>query len=221
MSAQKAFIDEIVKWVSMIIPNSTYPKVLRQTLEAMGEDEFEEYVSHLEKTDGIVPIVIPNMVESGISVKRNLDVAKKMGHEFFQHLILTDPITGLTYRTPIKYLVVMLPVRRQQQLLEEKISIPTHNRQVDDLTGQPTGESKGASLTFPETQILRSQEMFLVLRELLKYRGGDIRGFQAMNRAISNRGGVSLAELGEEPTEVKSTKTLRVILLCAHLDNNV
>lgn len=221
MGNRKAFTDFVVKNVGEIIPKAPYVKVLKEQLEALSDEQFEAYVTYLEENDGTIPIVVPNFSEVKIDVNRNIALGKKLGHEFFQHLILTDPVTGLTYRTPIKYLVMQMPLRRQQQLLEEKISIPDTNRRVDDLTGQPTGPSKGASWTFPEAQVMRSQAAYRALEEGFKYRGGDIKGFQAMNRAVMETGGVSLDDLQKTPTDVKSTDTLRTYLLAAHLDNNL
>lgn len=221
MGNRKAFIDTACKWVDEIIPGSEYVKVLRTQLEGLSDKAFESYVKHLESTGGSLPIIVPNLSKDRIDVKRNLDVGKKLGYDFFQYLHLTDPVTGLTYRTPIKYLVLRLPFRRQQQMLEEKSLIPDTNRRVDDLTGQPTGPSKGASMTFPEIQVLRSQGALRALEEMIKYRGGDTKGFQAMNRQIMDSGGVSLDQLQKVPSTVKSTQTLSTYLTAMHLSNNL
>ena len=221
MGNRKAFIDTACKWVNEIIPGSEYVKVLRAQLEGLSDKAFEAYVRHLEATGDCIPIIVPNLSKDRIDIKRNLEVGKRLGYNFFQHLILTDPISGLTYKTPIKYLMLQLPFRRQQQMLEEKSSIPDTNRRVDDLTGQPTGPSKGSSMTYPEVQVLRSQGALRALEEMIKYRGGDTKGFQAMNRQIMDSGGVSLDQLRKTPTMVKSTETLHTYLTAMHLDNNL
>jgi hypothetical protein len=218
---RKAFTDTVVKWISEIIPKSPYIQVIREQLEGLSDTEFENYVKYLEDNDDAVPIIVPNLSDVKISVERNLEIAKRLGYDFFQHLYLTDPVTMLTYRTPKKYLVLRLPCRRQQQMLEEKISIPDSNRKVDDLTGQPSGASKGASMTFPEIQLLRSQGAYRSLEELIKYRGGDTKGFQGMNRHVMETGGVSLDQLSKTPTTVKSTDTLRTYLTALHLANTL
>lgn len=221
MGNRKAFTKIVIENVSKMIPGSDYVKVLEEQLNSLSDEQFEAYVKYLETSGDSVPVVIPNMSETKIDIDRNIALGKELGYEFFQHLVLTDPVSGLTYRTPIKYLVLTLPFRRQQQLLEEKASIPESNRQINDLTGQPTGASKGASLTYPEVQVMRSQEWNNTLTELLKYRGGDTKGFQAMNRAVSQQGGVSLKDLSQTPSSVKSTDTLYYYLMSAHLDNNI
>ncbi len=221
MGNRKAFTDTVIKWIGKMIPGGEYVKVLKKQLEALTDEDFEALVVRLEQSGDAIPLVVPNLSDTKISVERNIEVAKELGYDFFQYLRLTDPVTGLLYKTPVRYLVLQLPFRRQQQLLEEKISIPEHNRAVDDLTGQPTGPSKGASLTLPEVYVLRSQGADKSLLELFKYRGGDTKGFQRMNRAVMETGGVSLDALSTEPTRVKSTDTLRSYMLAAHIDNNI
>lgn len=221
MADRKAFTRIVVKGIAEVIPGSDYIKVIEKMLNDLTDDEFEQYVSYLERTGDSVPIVVPNMSDTKIDVIRNIKICRDFGYEPYQPLILTDPVSGMTYKTPVKYLILTLPFRRQQQLLEEKTSIPDSNRQVNDLTGQPTGASKGASITYPEVQVMRSQEWIYSLEEFLKYRGGDTKGFQLMNRGVAEQGGVSLHELSNTPTRVKSTDTVYTYLMSAHLDNNV
>jgi hypothetical protein len=117
--------------------------------------------------------------------------------------------------------VVDLVLRRQAQLLVKKISIPEDNKSVDDFTGQPTGKSKGSKISYPETQILAALNLDNNLTELLKFRGGDVKGFDAMNNSISKTGGVSLASIEKLGTRVKSTETLHTLLTCMHIGNTL
>jgi hypothetical protein len=106
-------------------------------------------------------------------------------------------------------------------LLEKKISIPAHNNTVDDLTGQPTGPSKGAKISYPETQVFASMGLYNTLSELMKFRGGDLAGFDAMNKSISQTGSVSLKAIEPYASGVESTKTLKVFLTGMHLKSTL
>jgi hypothetical protein len=116
--------------------------------------------------------------------------------------------------------VTLQPLRRQAQLLVKKISIPEDNKSINDLTGQPssTGKSRGSKISYPETQIMAALNLDNSLIEMLKYRGGDQKGFIAMNKSISQTGGVSLDALSKLGTRVKSTDTLRTFLTCMHFE---
>lgn len=221
MSNRKAATAELLKYIDKLLPGSENTAVYKQRLEEMSDAQFGKYMAALESGEEILSFIYPNLSDKKLSVKRNLDIAKELGHEFLQRLWLTDPVSNKTYLSPVKYLVVDLPLRRQAQLLVKKISIPEDNKHVDDLTGQPTGVSKGSKLSFPELQMLYAQGFDSSIEELIKFRGGDQKAFNAMNRQIMATGGVSLDSIRGAGTTVKSTVTLATILKSMHLDNNL
>ena len=51
----------------------------------------------------------------------------------------------------------------------------------------------------------------------VKHRGGDVSGFDAMNKAIDQTGYVYMSELDKLGTTVTSTETLKSFLLGMHL----
>lgn len=212
---------ELLKWVNMILPGSDNTRIWKERLETMSDSEFDAFMSRLESGEETISMVVPNLDKKRLSVERNLDIAEKLGHPFFERLWLTDPHSGETYLTPVKYLVVDLPLRRQVQSLFKKISIPDNNDHIDELTGQATGPSRGSKVSFPEIQVLYAQGLNKSITELIKYRGGDEEGFRAMNKAVVDTGGVSLATLAESPTRTKSVETMSTLLKSMHLANNL
>jgi hypothetical protein len=218
---RKAAEAEALKWIGMLLPGSSNVDIYKQRFAAMSDEAFEAYIQQLDSDEEILSLIAPNLDDLNLTIENNLAVAEKLGHTFFERCWLTDPKTGVEYLTPIKYLIVDLSLRRQQQLLQKKISIPDNNRHVDELTGQPTGDSQGSKLSFPETQVLYAQGLDRALEELLKFRGGDTKAFQAMNRSIIDTGGVSLDAIKRVRTKVKSTETLSTFLSSMHLSNNV
>lgn len=221
MSNRKAATAECLRWVNELVPGGQAVKDMEQVLNNLSDEAFDSYMQQLESGDEILSIAIPNLGTDKLEMERLLDVGEKLGHSFFERLWLTDAKTGVTYLTPVKYLVIDLPLRRQQQLLSKKISIPDHNRQVDDLTGQVTGDSKGASLSGPELQLLRSQGLDRPILEMIKPRGGDEKARRAINRQIIETGGASLDSVLGAGTRVKSSETLSTLLKGMHLNNNL
>jgi hypothetical protein len=119
-------------------------------------------------------------------------------------------------------MVIDLPLRRQAQMLYEKMSIPENNRVVDERSGQATGPSKGASLSYPELQVNAAKGLDNMILELIKFRGGDVKAYNAMNRSILDTGEASLNEIAaKEKTTVKSVQTLGVYLKAMMLDSNL
>jgi hypothetical protein len=52
-------------------------------------------------------------------------------------------------------------------------------------------------------------------------RGGDIKGFDTMNRVIARDGTVSLKAIEHLSSGVESTKALKTYLTCMHLESTL
>jgi len=221
MGNRKAATEFILKYIDKLLPGNPNRARYEEMFTAMSDRQFDQFMQQLESGEVNLSIISPNLTKDRLDLERNLKIAKELNHEFFQRLVLTDPTTGMTYLTPIRYMVVDLPVRRQVQLLQKKVSIPENNKHVDDLSGQATGASKGSKISFPELQVLFAQNLDYTITELIKFRGGDAKGFNAMNRSIYETGGASIEHLGQAGTKVKSVTTLSTLLKAMHLDNTL
>jgi hypothetical protein len=213
----------ILSFIDNIAPGGENKQIYTEMFDGMTDEQFDSFMSSIDKDENRLALIIPNFGKTGVTTERNLTIAKEMGHEFFQHIwIEGDPGSGdPTYLTPVKYLVVDLPLRRQAQVLVKKISIPEDNKTVDDFTGQPTGRSKGSKISFPETNVMAAMGLDMSLIEWLKYRGGDTKGFNAMNNAINKTGGVSLKSISHLAGGVESTKTFKTYLTGMHLSSSL
>jgi hypothetical protein len=207
----------ILNYVEKLLPGSNNPDLYKDAFKSMDDEQFENFINGLDNGSIKLALIAPIMNEHALSVERNLAVAKELGHEFFERIWMESKEGSAPYLSPIPYLVVDLPLRRQAQLLVTKISIPEHNRSVDNLTGQPTGDSKGSKISYPEVQILAALNLDKTLTELIKYRGGDTQGFNAMNESIAKSGGVSQDAIAALGTRVKSSDALRTYLIAMHL----
>lgn len=211
----------ITTYIDKIAPGGENKKLYLDMFSAMSDEQFTAFIDGLKTGKTNLCVISPNFSKNKIDIKRNLDIAKELGHNFFQRIWIPAKGSIPSYLTPIPYLVVDLPLRRQAQILEKKISIPEDNNSVDNFTGQPTGKSKGSRMSYPETQVLASLNLKHSLVEFLKYRGGDDKGFNAMNTMIARTGGVKMSAIQAYSGEVKSTVTLRTMLTCMHLRNTL
>lgn len=186
-------------------------------LKNMSDKDFDEYMKGLK--DGTKTLVAfqPNFKPDGINLENNLKIAPKYGVKFFERLIVSGKPGLPAYMTPIEYLILDLPVRRQSQNLFKKISMPENNNTVDEMTGQPTGASKGAKLSFPELQLLTGMGLEKTVLELFKNRGGDKGAFNAYNAMMMRYGNVNLQALEPYATGVESLKTFKTLLTASHL----
>ena len=144
-----------------------------------------------------------------------------MGVDFFQRISQVDPETGKRYSGTRKYLVIHLPVRRQIQMISDKISVQEGSGKRDALSGQITQGTRGSSLSYPETLVLYSQGLDKSITELVKARGGDETASRMLNEEILSTGNASLSNIQKLPTRAKSSETLSTILTAMHIKNNL
>lgn len=211
----------ILQYIGLLAPKTDNVEIYKKLFAAMSDKAFDEFMKDLESGEKHLALIAPNFNDTGLSVENNLAVADKLGHNFFPQIWIEGKGDVPTYLTPNTYLVADCPVRRASQTLVKKVSIPKHQRVVDSLTGQPTGESKGAKISYPEVQIAAAMGLEDTLIELVKYRGGDARGRAAMSAMISKYGRANIKTLSQYASGVESTRTLRTFLTAAHLRNNL
>lgn len=222
MNNRQEATEYILTHLDMLLPGSPNKQIMQDSLNSLDDKQFEQLMADYATGADRPPIYVTNFSEHKLSVERNLEVAKRLGHDFFERLWIgsDDPETP-TYLTPIEYMVMELPARRQAQLLIEGISTAEHNRSVDQITGQVAGDSAAAKVSYPELQILRAMGMDETILELIKFRGGDLKGLNAMNTAIARDGEVSLRAIEPFASGVESGKQLKTALTSMHLSNTL
>lgn len=176
----------------------------------------------LNKPSTLITLIVPNLDKTNrLNITRNLALAKKMGHSFFEQVWLTNPTTGKTILTNRPYLSVLLPIRRQSQTLDAKMGMPDNDQQVDDLTGQVTGNSKESSISYPEIQMLDAQGLEKTILELVKPRGGDEEAWRLMKHELIERGEFSQEMLDQLDSRAKVNEAFSHILNGMHIRNNL
>lgn len=218
---RQAAEDFIVSNIDHILPGSPNKQFYKQLFADMDDSQFNQWMQDLRDKKHSLALIAPNGGKQQLNIQRNIAHAKKLGYNFFQRIWIGGTGDRPTYLTPVPYMILLLPLRRQGQLLVKKISIPQDNRSVDDLTGQPTGASKGSKISSPEGQVMAANQLDQCLNELWKFRGGDTRGFDAMNKTISKSGSVSLKQIEQYASGVESTKTMKTILTGMHLKSTL
>lgn len=202
----------VLDMVSKIDPSGTNTKLYETKFSQMSDDEFEKMIESIESGKPTLVLVANNFGNVKIDVERNLSLAKELGFEFFENISMPGYGDVERYTTPIKFLVLRLPVIRQAQLLEKKISIPDSNAVTDDLTGQVTGDSKGSKISYPEVNVLAAAGLDNTLTELMKVRGGDDGAFSAMSTLIMRSGVANYSSVERFATGVQAKAALAVLL---------
>lgn len=218
---RKAAEKEIIDGIEAILPNGGNKEIYENFFKSLSDTQFDEFMKALEEERQRLTIVVPNLSKASLSVERNLKLAKKWGHNFFERIWIKRPGEDKPFLSNKAYPILELNVKRQAQTLVSKIKIPENNNAVDDLTGQPSGKNKTAKLSYPEMQMLTAMGLERNIIEMMKYRGGDEQGFRAMNESIEKQGGVKQQYLDSLGTNVKVNRTLGIYLSCMHLSNTL
>lgn len=219
---RKAAEQVVYEFIEKLAPGGENVQIYKDLFKTLDDNAFDAFITRIEKGESKLAVVVPNFAsKTSLSTECNLELAKELGHNFFERIWIQGDGTTPTYLTPIPYLVVDLPLRRQAQILVKKISIPEDSKTIDNFTGQVSGKSKGSKISYPEIQVLAAMGLDSCLEEFLKYRGGDIKGHDAMNKFMARTGGVSLKALKPYASGVESTRTFKTYLMCAHLESTL
>lgn len=211
----------ILESLEAILPGNADTPRYKKYLESLSDEAFNAYMKDIKNGDKWLTLTAPNFAKTKLSLERNFEVAKKLGISFFHHLWIKGDEDTPSYLTPIKYMVVKLPFRLASQRLAKEMSIPKNQRVINTLTGQPTGDSKGASISYPELRVCAAMGLENTMVELMKYRGGDIRGGAALNASLMRTGHANMKTLSHFASGVQSTATLKTFLTSAMLKNTL
>jgi len=187
----------------------------KEKFAAMNDEQFSQFIDDLQNEKVFLSVVIPNFIKKKPTLEQVMQVGKNYGHEYFEQLYVEGSGDLPTYLTPEKFMILRVPFRRASQLLSKKISVPPHTKVRDIVTGQVTGESKGATVSGPEVQILAAMGAHASATEMMKYRGGDIRGGSALTALLSKFGRANQGVVEQFSSGVQSTFALRTFLTCA------
>lgn len=216
---KKKILDFICKLCDTMEPSGLNSKRYRQIIGQMNDKEFDQFMNYMREGKWQLHLVAPNMIVN-LQNEDLLKACDMIGLDLFQRVWMYDRATGRKYLTDNKYMFVKLPIRRQQQFLDEKISVPDNDRTIDGLTGQVTGDSRACSITNPEIQILAARGLSKTMQELVNIRGGNIHGYSEFRRMLEENGEADLDTIDPNSrtrASVVGSKLLQSMMLDTNL----
>lgn len=196
-------------------------KIYSDLFGRFNDDQFAKFWNNVCDM-GFIPMFVDNfdMAET-IDYDHSVKFAKSLDIPLEQQVIFTDPDTGLEHTTPETAIVGIAEVRKQRQLQAKKFGASKHDYNVEDLTGQPTGDSRAGGISNPEIQVLLSLKLPTVAKELADARGGDVGAYRAYKNDILTTGHTTTESALQRGTGVKSLQTAHFLLLGQHIGNNL
>lgn len=220
---RKAATEQLLKDIALI-DNSANKDNLRYYAELtknMSTEQFEAFVERVAAGEEFIQIKAPNFKKELHTFERLLELGKELGCPFYERVWITDRATGVRYLTPHKFPILFQPVRRQSQSQMSKISVAPNNNVVDNLTGQPTGDSKTSTVSFVEQQVLFTHGANRTIEELIRVRGGNLEAMALFEKQFLEQGHGSIDAPGLERGRVRSLETSSAYLKAMHIDNNL
>lgn len=192
-----------------------------KVFKPMTDTDFHNFIQDLKTKKRHLVIYAPNYGPVKLDVRRNIEIGKSIGRNFFEKVWIEGRNGLPTQLTPVTYFVIPVAGRRQAQLITKGVSVPKNMRTINALTGQPTGESQAAKISMPELNLCVAAGMNKSMIELMKYRGGDVRGGAALHGMLVRSGQASLQALQPFASGVESTNYVDALFTAAHIKTNL
>ena len=190
-------IDDVI---STIDPSGVNAKKYRNMFQTMDDKQFDEYFQKLfgDKKSNL-RIDIEEFGPENRKIKfENVEKAADLLHlKLFEYIymphISSDPNRPIRSRTPV--LVAYLNIKRPQQLVTKKQGLILSDSDVDEMTGEAKGDSKGGTMTGMENELLAGVGAKEILSEFTGARGDNVNEYQNMVEEISEKGSVKLENI--------------------------
>ena len=219
MNAKRKAVQEMIyKAMLQLEPPGKNKKIYEAMFAKMSDKDFDDYMKRIRSGEDVLCLYAGNITDD-IPMSRAISVAKANNVKIFERIRMYDAVNDCYYYTPREYAVLQVPVRRMAQFVDHKLTIAEGDSRVDMLTGQVVKPDKGAGLSEPESRILHGFGFKNTLRELNKFRGGDLVAFAEYKRELEEMGHTTVDR--DTGTKVRSAITLDLYYSGIHIESNV
>lgn len=216
---KKKIVALVCSMLDYIDESGHNTELFKSQVGSMSDKDFAKYMQLLKEGKVQLNVEMPNL-KSKFDMHRLYAAAKKLGVKIFVRLKKIEPISGKTILTEHEYPVLSLPIRRTQQIIEKKMSLPEGDRTLDALTGQVTGPDQAAALSKEEIQILYNRGLTNTLREMLQVRGGNPELWAEFKQQIEETGEADI-DLNSIDVHTRVSQMTGVLLKSMHIDSNL
>lgn len=220
VAEKKAQIITYIKTnLKLVDPNGTEIPKWEKRINSMDDKQFYAFGKMLKDGKAQFYFQIPNLTKS-LNNDNILITAAKVGVKIFDYIWFYDEKLGTHYRSKYKHPIYRVPVRRMQQFLDKKMSVPDSDKKIDMITGQVTAKDASSSITNPEIQALNARGLKHTLDELVTIRGGNIAAYGEFKRQLEEQGSAQM-EAVSDGTISRTAMVTEVFLEAMHFDTNL
>ena len=215
----KKIIALILKVMDALDPSGTNSERYKNMFKTMSNKQFMKFMKQIKNGEAQLYVEFPNL-KLQIKMENIYKAADITKTELFQKIWMTDPVTEERVLSNEKYLIANVPIRRMQQTIFKKLSVPSGDSKTDTLTRQVMGDDQSSSLSNPEAQMLHAKGLDTTLTELMKVRGGDPVAYSEFKRQLEEVGSVNLTEVMKTPSNAATVRLVDSLFRGMNLDSN-
>lgn len=214
---RKSIQDKILKIVNRIDPSGKNNKIYTEMFDKLSDSEFDAFMHRIKDREDVLAIYCANMVDH-LKIANLVQIAKDTGVKLFERIRIYDASSDSYYYTPKRYAILQVPIRRMVQFADHKLTVAEGDSRTDILSGQMVKPDAGCAISEPESRILHAFGFKNTLRELNKFRGGDVVAFAEFKRELEETGRTVVDR--DTGTKVRSAVAVDVYYSGIHIESN-
>lgn len=221
---RKEITDFLVEFYDTIDKKKLNSKKFLEFTKKMTDDQFIAYFTSIvndNKKHLYIELQAFDNEPDYETLEKAADVVGDNYHHLWDYVCMRHFEDGKEFYTKEKILTGYINIRRVQQIVNHKNSIPTDNNKRDSKTGQVSFESKAARVSDLEQFALICQGNYNILKEMFGPRGGDRVMRDAMEHQIAVSGNTELSTMVDNRLNKTSLMTANTYLTGACLDSNI
>ena len=218
--AEKGFYE----MMDVLDPSGYNTSRYKEVFDGMSDSEFDSYMKDIEHGTDVPSFDIDSMTaKDELTTEHLFKKGRKLGIKTHQHVIYLENkgVGGEPMVTPEPVPILVLPVKRLQQMIDKKNAAAGDIDKVDILMGQVVRDSKASRISDVQTMGMLTSGHMSSIKELMGPRADDPVSKQQMMEKIEDYGEVSLDDLSIETKNKQALATSRVLLRSAGLDISV
>lgn len=217
---RKAFEAYVLEFMGAITEGGGNKIIYQRLFAKLNDKQVEEMVVRIEQGSPL-SIWVSNWNPKEMILFSNIQkLAKKYGVQLEQRIIVRDPETGIRTMTPHTVTCGTIAVRKQRQMQVTKFSYAMHDYDIDDLTGQVTGDSRSTGISQPEITVLRNMGLEIMANELYNVKGGDLEALKDYKNNLITTGTANVNASLRKGTIAKVLSSVHFLFRARHIDTN-
>lgn len=218
---RKLIEDGILKFAKEITPGGGNHRIYSNIFNTVDDNQFKDIWDSIVK-HGYIPVFMDNFnTKEMLDYDHAIALGKKWDIPLEQPVTFVDPDTGIEHTTPDTTVVGISETTKQRQIIVKKIGAAKNDFDVDDLTGQPIGDSKGAGISNPEIHMLLFLKLPNMAKELAAVKGGDAGAYREYKNELTTTGSTTVRNALKQGDGAKSLRTADWLLAGRHLISTI